>query len=142
MANPQKVVYYSVCEGGVVYMNMRIKQLRKQLKLSQQEFAEKIHISRSQLSYYESGTVSIPERSQKEICEKFNVNIEWLKTGEGEMYKPQPQIDELEYLMGKFSINAEEDEMRTKIIKALLKLDDNGWKVIEGLVDDILKETK
>lgn len=140
MAIPQKVVYYIVYKGGIVYMNMRIKQLRKALKLSQQEFADKIHISRSQLSYYESGTVSIPDRSQKEICEKFNVNIEWLKTGEGEMYQPEPQINELEYLMGKFSINTEEDEMRTRIIKALLKLDDNGWKVIEGLVDDILKD--
>lgn len=140
MANPQKIVYYNICKGGVTYMNTRIKQLRKQLKLSQQEFADKIHISRSQLSYYESGTVTIPERSQKEICEKFNVNMEWLRTGEGEMNQPEPEIDELAYLMGKFSINASEDETRTKIIKALLKLDDNGWRVIEGLVDDILKD--
>ncbi|MDB8552871.1 helix-turn-helix domain-containing protein [Turicibacter sanguinis] len=120
----------------------RVKQIRKEAKLNQENFAKRINLSRSNLSNIEIERVTLTDRVINDICSEFNINKEWLLTSEGEMYKPQPQIDELEYLMGKFSINAEEDEMRTKIIKALLKLDDNGWKVIEGLVDDILKETK
>ena len=109
-------------------MRSRIKYLRKELNLSQQEFAEKIHISRSQLSYYESGTVNIPQRSQNEICEKFNVNKEWLLTGKGEMYKPTPQLSELINLIDKI-----------KTVKALLELDNSEWEIIEKLSNKISK---
>lgn len=119
-------------------MRSRIKQLRKELNLSQQEFAEKIHISRSQLSYYESGTVNIPERSQKQICEKFNINKEWLLTGEGEMYNPTPALNELAYLIDNLPTNSK-DEFKIKTIKALLELDDEGWEVIEKLVSKVSK---
>ena len=43
------------------------------------------------------------------------------------------------YLMGMFISNNSEDEIRTKIIKAMLSLDDDGWKFIEGLVERIAK---
>ena len=118
----------------------RIKEIRTNKNMSQEEFGKRLVISRAQIGSYETDRRKVPERTIRDICREFNVNENWLRTGKGEMYQSQPQIDELEYLMGKFSINAEEDETRTKIIKALLKLDDNGWKVIEGLVDDILKD--
>ena len=120
----------------------RLKKIRLDNNLTQLEFGKKLNISSSQIGCYENGIRKITERVIKDVCREFDINEQWLLTGEGEIYKPQPQIDELEYLMGKFSINAEEDETRTKIIKALLKLDDNGWRVIEGLVDDILKDVK
>lgn len=118
-------------------MHTRIREIRKEEKMSQQEFADKIHISRSQLSYYESGNVVIPERSQKEICEKFNINLEWLQHGTGEKKKPTPDLSEIDLLMGMF--NPEEDEFKTKIITNLLKLDDNGWNAIKQLVENISK---
>ena len=123
-------------------MHTRIREIRKSQpkeQRTQQAFSDKLNISRSQLSYYESGTVTIPDRSIKDICDKYNVNEEWLRYGKGDMYKPEPEIDELAYLMGMFIANNEEDEMRTKIIKAMLSLDDNGWKVIESLVEQIIK---
>lgn len=118
----------------------RFKKIRKDAGLTQHELSKRIGISPSQIGCYENGSRNITDRTIRDISREFNVNEEWLRTGEGEMYKPEPEIDELAYLMGKFSINANEDETRTKIIKALLKLDDNGWKVIEGLVDNILKD--
>ena len=120
-------------------MRSRIRHLRKQLNLSQQEFSEKIHISRSQLSYYESGTVNIPERSQNEICEKFGVNIEWLRTGEGEVYKPTPTLNELINLIDNFPI-AKEDEFKIKTVKALFELDNSEWEVIAKLANKVSKD--
>lgn len=124
-------------------MHTRIRKIRKSQpnkeQRTQQAFADKINISRSQLSYYESGTVTIPDRSVKDICEKYNVNEEWLRFGTGEMYKPEPEIDELAYLMGMFISNNDESTTRAKIIKAMLNLDDDGWKFIESLVEQITK---
>ena len=124
-------------------MHTRIRKIRKSQptkeQRTQQAFADKINISRSQLSYYESGTVTIPDRSVKDICEKFNVNEEWLRYGTGEMYRPEPEVDELAYLMGMFVSNNDGSTTRAKIIKAMLSLNDDGWKVIEGLVEQMTK---
>ena len=118
-------------------MNSRIKQLRKKLELKQQEFADEINLSRSMLSCYENGTYDVPERSAKQICDKFNVNPEWLFKGVGDMFLPEPEVDELSLLMGMF--NPEEDEFKTKIITTLLKLEDNDWLTIKKIFNEMLK---
>ena len=120
-------------------MNNRIKELRKSLGLNQTEFGDGINLSKSQIACYENGLRNVTDRSISDICEKYNVNEEWLRYGNGDIFKPEPEIDELAYLMGAFIANHEEAELRTKIIKAMLSLDDAGWKVIEGLVDKITK---
>ena len=120
-------------------MNNRIKELRKSLGLNQTEFGEGINLSKSQIACYENGSRNVTDRAISDICEKYNVNEEWLRHGIGEMFKPEPEIDELAYLMGMFISNNSEDELRTKIIKAMLSLDDDGWKFIEGLVERIAK---
>ena len=55
------------------------------------------------------------------------------------MYKPEPEVDELAYLMGMFVSNNDGSTTRAKIIKAMLSLNDDGWKVIEGLVEQMTK---
>ena len=51
----------------------------------------------------------------------------------------EPELDELACLMGMFVANNDESTTRAKIIKAMLSLDDDGWKVIEGLVEQMTK---
>ena len=70
----------------------RIKQLRKMLDLSQEEFGKKIGKSASAIARYESGSREIDESTLKLIAKEFNVNEEWLKTGEGEMFAEVPQL--------------------------------------------------
>lgn len=65
-------------------MNQRIKDIRKNMKLSQGEFAERISISRSGLTKIESGENNPSEQTIVLICEKFGINRKWLETGEGE----------------------------------------------------------
>lgn len=120
-------------------MNNRIKELRKSLGLNQTEFGEGINLSKSQIACYENGSRNVTDRSISDICEKYNVNEEWLRHGVGEMFKPEPELDELAYLMGMFVANNDESTTRAKIIKAMLSLDDDGWKFIEGLVERITK---
>ena len=67
-------------------MNERIIELRKFLNLSQTDFGKQIGISKSSVSDIEIGRISISERTIISICSKFNVNEEWLKTGNGNMF--------------------------------------------------------
>ena len=67
-------------------MNERIIELRKFLNLSQTDFGKQIGISKSSVSDIEIGRISISERTIISICSKFNVNEEWLKFGNGNMF--------------------------------------------------------
>lgn len=118
-------------------MKNRIKELRLERGMSQQKLADKLNISRSLLSSYENGTLPVTKRSLRDICEEFKVNIEWVRTGNGEKYINIPDMNELDMLMGMFNPN--DDEFKTKIITAMLKLDDDGWEAIKILVDKIMK---
>lgn len=67
-------------------MNTRIKELRNYLKITQNEFSQKIGLKRSSLSDIERGNAPITERTIIAICSQFNVNEEWLRFGYGEMF--------------------------------------------------------
>ena len=67
-------------------MNERIKQLRKALDLTQQEFADRIGMKRNSIANYEIERNTPIDAVIVSICREFNVNEEWLRTGEGEMF--------------------------------------------------------
>ena len=69
-------------------MKDRIKKIRKELDLTQQEFAEKIGIKRNTIANYETGRNDPVDSVVYLICREFNVRVEWLRTGEGKMVKP------------------------------------------------------
>ncbi|MCS7317326.1 MAG: helix-turn-helix domain-containing protein [Candidatus Dojkabacteria bacterium] len=71
----------------------RIKLVRKQYNLTQEEFSQRIGISRNRLSEIEKG--ENPNDSVLiAISNVFNINLNWLKTGFGEMYDKE-NIDKL-----------------------------------------------
>ena len=67
--------------------NERVKYLRKNiLKLTQQDFSEALKISRSNMGNIEIGRIALTDRVIDTICEKFNVNKEWIIDGIGEIF--------------------------------------------------------
>lgn len=75
-------------------MNERIKELRKELKLTQQEFADELKISRGNIGAYEVGKNAPSDAVVSLICKTFNVNEEWLRVGVGDMFLELPEEDE------------------------------------------------
>ena len=78
-------------------MNTRIKKLRKALDLTQEAFGNRIGVKRNTVATYELGRNKPIDSVVSLICREFHVNEEWLRTGEGEMFQPEPRdmIDEL-----------------------------------------------
>ena len=56
----------------------RLKELRKEKKLTQEELAEKIGISKRTLANWEDGVSSIKENKLKILCEIFDVDAPYL----------------------------------------------------------------
>lgn len=71
-------------------MNSRIRKVRRELELTQTEFAGKIGTTANVLTNYETGRRNPSSSVINNICKTFNVNEEWLRTGMGEMFKASP----------------------------------------------------
>ncbi|MCL1929155.1 MAG: helix-turn-helix domain-containing protein [Treponema sp.] len=67
-------------------VNQRIRKLRKELKLTQNEFSSVITISSGQLACIETEKRVVNDRTIKLICDSFKTNSEWLRTGKGEIF--------------------------------------------------------
>ena len=65
----------------------RIKEIRKYYKLNQEEFGEKIGVSRYVIVNIELDRVEPKELIINHICDIYSVNKEWLLTGNGSMLK-------------------------------------------------------
>lgn len=96
-------------------MNERIRELRKALGLNQTEFGEKIGIKQGSIAGYESGARTPIDSVILSMCREFNVNEEWLRTGEGEMFSPISQEDEFMRAAAELRIGKEEGAMQALI---------------------------
>ena len=117
-------------------MNERLKKLRKELDMTQQEFAEGIGIKRNTMATYESGRNEPIDAVISLICTKYNVNENWLRTGEGEMFVEMSYDDEIAQFVSQV-MGEEDDSFKKRLISGLAALDDNGWKVLEDFLDSI-----
>lgn len=65
-------------------MYERIRQIRKQLNMSQREFGESLGVSRDVMANIENNRVQPSETFILLMCCIYNVNPRWLETGVGE----------------------------------------------------------
>ena len=117
-------------------MNERLKKLRKELDITQQEFADRIGISRGNIGAYEVGKNAISNAVISLICREFNVNEKWLRFGDGEMFIELSRSDEIAQFVGQL-MTEEDDSFKKRLVSGLAALDDNGWKVLENFLDSI-----
>jgi transcriptional regulator with XRE-family HTH domain len=100
-------------------VSSRIKAVREALKISQRDFCKGIYLSHSFYAKIETGTRKPNERVYELISNKYNVNKEWLITGNGDMFSASPPDAELDQLMG---IIKELDPLFRKYIIRQIKL--------------------
>lgn len=84
-------------------MNDRLLEVRKTLKISQEQMGKKLGVTRSSISNMETGRFSITDTMIKLICSEFSVSEEWLRTGEGEMFVKIDTDKELATLFADFA---------------------------------------
>lgn len=102
-------------------MKDRLRQLRKELGLTQREFSEKIGIKPNTFSQYESGRNEPIDAVLQLICEKFNVREEWLRNGSGPMFVQRDPFDEV-YKMVDDMLWDESSELKRRLVTAILRL--------------------
>jgi len=64
-------------------LGRRLRELRG-FELTQEEFANELGVSQSQLSKFERGVAAPPAEVLFFVKRRFGVSLDWLLTGEGE----------------------------------------------------------
>lgn len=117
-------------------MGERIKELRKALGLTQQEFADKLRIKRNTIAKYETNRGEPVDAVFALIAREFNVNETWLRTGEGEMFVPVSRDEQIASFMGE--LLHEESSFKYRFISMLSRLGENEWAVLEQKAKELV----
>ena len=121
----------------------RVKDVRKALKLTQQEFGQKIGITNAAVSRIESGENGITEANILAIVRVFNVSETWLRTGEGEMFRTRSRDEELAAFMGSITLRDDPgDEFKRRLLHVLSRMSVEEWRLLEELALRLVEETE
>ena len=116
-------------------MNERIKELRKTLGLTLEKFGERVGVKKSALSLVENGKNNVSEQLFFSICREFNVNDDWLRTGDGEMFNQSDEDEELAAIVGR--VLAGEDEFRKALYRQIGACDQKYIDMLKEFVESI-----
>ena len=119
-------------------MNERLKQLREELKLTQQEFADKLGVKRGTIANYEVGRNEPIDAVISLICYKFRVNEDWLRTGKGKMFLQTDRQQEVLIYMGKLMTGRCTD-IENAIMKVMAKTTYEEWELIEKKARELVE---
>jgi transcriptional regulator with XRE-family HTH domain len=121
-------------------INERIKVLREHLGLTQTALAEKINRAPNTINQYEKGK-NIPDRTILDICNAFNANELWLRTGSGEIFRQETNVDvELAHQVGR--LIKSDDDFTKRLVLEYLKLPPELKTAFEEFVDKLYQEHK
>lgn len=117
-------------------INERIRVLRKDiLKMRQEEFSEKLKISRGNISNIEINRVKVTDRVISDICNEFGVNETWLRTGKNEVFEQltdQQKVMKYTAMLLKDTDSVVADAIKNFIV-TYEQLDDSSKKVLENI---------
>lgn len=101
-------------------MNARIRELRKNLGLSQTEFGERLGLKQTTIAGYETRGRTPIDAVVSLICREFSVNETWLRTGDGDMFTT-PSNSSLDALAKEYHLSAG----ACALIRRFLELDED-----------------
>jgi len=109
----------------------RIKQIRKESKLTQEEFANALGTKRGNISKYEIDENSPSDAIVTLLKDRFNVNEVWLRTGEGDPYLKKSRNEEISEFIKQIEI--EDDTFKSDLILLLSQLSTAEWELLEKM---------
>ena len=116
-------------------MRERIRKLRKTLDLNQTEFGNRIGVKQTTIAGYETGAKNPLDSVILSICREFNVNEEWLRTGEGEMFIQRAEEEEIADLVYDL-LDPKDDSFYIAVIELL-----HTYRELSPQSKQVLKET-
>ena len=128
-------------------MNKRLRELRKALGLTQGEFGKILGITTSGVSDIESGRRNVTEQHLIMLSnyKEKPIDVNWIRTGEGEMFLPVLEEDEMALYVSEL-LEDEGDNPLYTIIKEVMhtysELSPKSQEVIRDAAAKLLENLK
>lgn len=116
-------------------MNERIKELRRSLGLTQDEFGGRIGITKSSVSTMESGRSNPSEQTLRSMVREFGASYLWLTTGAGSMFENGEEAA-VHVMIDR--VMAGENEHVKNLFKGLSDWTTEDWQQVDRLLDKLL----
>lgn len=125
-------------------INERVKYIRKSNNLTQKDFSIRIRVKQNTVSYMEKNGSTVTEQNIFTICNEFDVNVDWLKEGKGDIWK---QLTDSQKVMKYTAMLLKDaDSVIASAIKAFIvtyeQLDDAGKETIDNIAVQYLDNLK
>lgn len=111
-------------------MNQRIKEVRRSLGLSQEEFGRRLGITKSAVSRIESSSNGASGQTVKSICREFNIDYGWLTTGQGEMFIEN--TEQIIKLLG--TVPADAIDFARSIFRGFSRFSPDDWRHFHNMM--------
>ena len=118
--------------------NERVKELRKSLGLTQEKFGERVGLKKSAISQIESGVNGVTDQLRLAVFREFNVNEDWLRTGEGSMFVELDEDEEITKFLG--DILSDQPDFRRRLISVLSRMTPDEWALLEAKIRELSEE--
>ena len=123
----------------------RIREVRKSLKMTMDQFGERIGVAKSTISNIENGNRNATEHMIKSICREFEVNEEWLRTGAGgsdNMFKKMTADEQAYNRFGYIMENASPAKKAalSMLLELVYSAPDDSWDAIVRQFEELKKE--
>lgn len=119
----------------------RVKVVRKETKLSQEEFAHKLGFdTRGAIANLELGRTEAPDKLLSLISNIFGVREEWLRTGEGDMRMGEDaQSEKIEDFINGV-VRDDDDTFKKRFLEMLAGLDPADWELLEHMAEKLTQK--
>lgn len=116
----------------------RVKQIRKEAGLTQQQFADRLGLKRNSIAQIEGGR-NTSDQTIRAICKEFNVNEAWLRDGIGEPHTEQSWEEEVaQFVFSTFQ--SEEESFQKDLLRVLARLPLDQWEVLGNIAKQLYLE--
>lgn len=117
----------------------RIYEIIKTKQISKTDFANTLNITQAYVSKMLHKNCIPSERLIMDICDKFDINIEWLRNGQGEMCRQRSKEENIAFFIGSV-LRDPEDTFKKRYLSILASLDENEWAALESIYKLIKKK--
>lgn len=114
----------------------RINKIIETKSIAKINFAKILNVTPAYISKIINKGAVPSDRLIDDICEKFSVNEEWLRTGNGDMFINLTRDEKISSFIDEV-MKDEDDSFRKRLLSGLVALDDNGWNVLEQFLNSI-----
>lgn len=73
----------------------RLENLRRFMKMTQEEFGSELGVSGSTISTYERDVRGLDDQVRTGLVDKYGIRLEWLNKGEGNMFDDRSHVNDM-----------------------------------------------